>query len=403
MSQSTSSTLDAIFKRQYNEGSEVLVTQQNLSAKFFSKIKKSSIKPSAQGIFMPVLMSGNESGGAQNESQAFNSVQSANPQSPQILSKLTVWPFRLTGKSILESESNKQAFMSSVDAQMKDNMLRINSDINRQSLGTGTGQLTLANGAGAPATALVVDNALPFRRGQKIDAYASLGGAKEIDGIEVTAVAYGTNTVTLGTSSTWSDNAIIVKQGVADGVTSATNGKELSGLQAIADTTSFGTSFEGLPVSTNPEWQAQVIAAGANPISQDLLQRLRNQVALVGGVNPNKLASNYGQARTFINSELNKVRYEPGKVEGGAIVLKWMDMEWIVEKDCPTETVFMYDDNYLELFSVKGVHLADDDGKVLYKVDGYDMIGGYYRFVGNTGTWKRNAFGKMTGLTEPNF
>lgn len=398
---SSTTTLNDLFKRNYDEGSQVLEAQQNLAAPSFKKFKVSSIKPTPQGIFMPVAMSGNELGSAINESEAFQNPGSLNPVQPQILAKLVVWPFTITGSAIELSETNKQAFVTALDAQMKDNMARMSSDLNRQSLGKGTGQMSLANGAGIGATALIVDNALPFRRGQIIDSYASIGGAIEINSATVTAVNYTTNTLTISPAQTWSDNSIIVKHPVQVGA--PTGGKELSGLQAICDTTTYSTTFENVSVTTNPEWVGNVIDAGTAPVSQDLLQRALNRGMAVGGAKPNYLISNYGQPRTFLNTELQKVRYEPAEVKAGHTVLKWNDLEWLIDKDYDLNEVGMYDLNYIEKFQTRDVHLANLTGNTLYQVVGYDQIGGYYRYQGNLGTWKRNAHIRLIGLTEPTF
>lgn len=397
---SDTSSLNGIFKRNYDEGSQVLEAQQNLAAPSFKKFSVSTIKPTPQGIFMPVAMSGNELGSAINENEGFQNPSSLNPQQPQILAKLVVWPFTITGTAIELSETNKQAFVTGLDAQMKDNMGRMASDLNRQSLNKGTGQLTLANGA-ATSTSLVVDNALPFRRGQIIDSYASIGGAIEINAATVTAVNYTTNTITLGTTQTWSDNSIIVKHPVQVGA--PTGGKELSGLQAICDTTTYSTTFENLSVTTNPEWVGNVVDGGVAPVSQDLLQKALNRGMAVGGAKPDYLISNYGQPRTFLNTELQKTRYEPAIVKAGHTVLKWNDLEWLIDKDYDLNEVGMYDLTYIEKFQTRDMHIANLTGNNLYQIVGYDQIGGYYRYQGNMGTWKRNAHIRLINLTEPTF
>lgn len=397
----TTTTLDGIFKRNYNTGSEVFEEQQNLMAYSWKKFKVSPLKPSAQGIYNPVNMRGNERGGAINESEGFQDPGSFTPIQASVTAKLIVWPVVLTGSALELSKTNPQAFAYAADSVFEDAMGRTMSDINRQSLGKGTGQISLANGSGSASTSLTVDSALPFRNNMVIDSYASIGGAKEIDGATITAINYTTNVLTIGTSSTWSDNSIIVKRNVQNGA--PTGGKELAGLQAICDTTTYSTTFEGISVSTYGEWQGNVISASSSPISQDLLQRAHNRARAIGGGKPNYLISNYGQARTFLNSELQKTRYEAADVKAGHTVLKWNDMEWLIDKDYDINEVGMYDLNNLEKFQTRDVHLADYTGSTMYQITGYDQVGAYYRYQGNLGTWKRNAHVRLTDLTEPTF
>lgn len=398
---SNTSTLNGLFKEVYDTGSDVLVHQQNLKAKTWGKIKKSPYKPSADGVFSPVSMSGNENGSAINENQGFQQPGSLNPIQTRIKAKLIVWPFEVTGSAMRLSESDPQAFARSLDAQMQDNTSRMMSDINRQALGVGTGQMSLVNDAVVNSANIVVDQITPFRRGQHLDIYATIGGAKEASDVVVTAVNYATSTITVDQNVTVSDNAVIVKYTVQDGAPA--DGKELSGLRLIADNGTFAATFEGVSVTTNPEWAGNVIDAGTAPISQDLLQRTAYRQDVVGGTDCDMLISNVGQARNFLNTELNKVRYEAAEVKAGHEILKWNDKEWIIEKDYEFGEVGMYCSDHIEKFEVEDIKLADLDGSTVDRIHGFDKVAGYYVYQGNLGTWKRNAHAKLINLTEPAF
>ena len=398
-------TGDGIFKRNYDEGSDVLIAQQNLHAPTFKKFKVSPLKPTPQGIFMPVAMSGNENGGAIFENQGFQDPGSLNPIQPQITSKLTIWNFELSGTVMELSETNKQAFVPALDAQQEDNAGRMYSDLNRQACGTGIGQMATTTGALLGATTLPVSNVLPFRRGMQIDAWTAVGGTKEAT-FTVTAVNFNANPPNLSVSAlpaAITSGDILVKKTILDGVGTGSEGKELSGIQKIVDTTTFGTTFENVSVSTNPEWQGNVIDGSTAPVSQDLLQRTWNRNWLVGGGEADFLLSNKGQQRTFLNTELNKTRYEPGKVEGGATVLKWQDMEWIADKDYPLNELCMLQMGKIMKFQTRDVHLSQNTGSTLYQKTGFDAVAGYYAYYGNMGTWKRNAHARLINLTEPLF
>lgn len=395
--------LDGIFKRNYNEGSDVLTKQQNLKAPFWGKIKKSPLKPSAQGVYNPVTMQGNESGGAINEEESFQEPTSILPVQVSITSKTVVWPFQITGKVIRLSETDKVAFAKGLDAQQQDNLGRMYSDLNRQAWGTGTGQITLANGAGSGATALIVDDPFSFRTGMLIDSYATLGGAKEINGATVTAINYSTKTLTITPAQTWSDNSVVGKKNVLAGVTSLANAKELTGWRAICDTTTFSTTFQGASTTTYPQWKGNVVAAGTAPVSQDLLQRTYNQGAIIGGATPNTLISNHGQARTFLNTETQKSRYSDGEIDSGHVTLKWGTMEWMLDHTYPIEELGMMVKEGIEKFQTNDVKLSDLSGQSLYQIVGRDAVGGYYVYEGNLGTWKRNEQNRLTELTEPTF
>lgn len=398
-----SSQFNDAFKENYNDGSQIMEEQQNLNAPFWKTIKVSSLKPSERGIYNPIVVEGNENGGAINESESFQEPGAIVPVGTQIKDKLVVWPFQVSGKLIRQSETNKQAFAQGLDAQQKDNLSRMNMDLERQAWGTGTGQITLANGLGSGATALIVDDVTGFRQGMYIDGFASLGGAKEIDGIKISAVNITTNTLTLATASTWSDNAIICKKGVCNGVTSLANAKEITGWRAICDTTTYSTTFENVVTSTYTDFRGNVIDASSAPVSQDFLQRAQDQTVIKSGMKPNKLVSNHGQARNFKNTEIQKTRYEAGEVKAGAVKMMWNDMEWVVYHTYPRGEVGLMNTEYIEKFQCRDVHLSDLPGYSLYQIVGKDAIGGYYAYEGNLGTWKRNAHTRIINLSEPTY
>lgn len=397
---SATTTLDAIYKRTYGSGSQVFEEQQNLNAMMWGEMKVSPLQLTAQGAFMPVSMTGNEAGSAINETQGFEEPQSFNPQQPRVLAQEIVWPFSVTGKSIELSKTDKQAFAVSLDAQMKDNLGRILSDCNRQMWGGGTGQIALVVGAVVAANTVVVDQVLSFRINMLLDFWTAVGGVKEASGVKITSIDFTTNTLTLDQNVTVSNGDIIVKKSVLDNA--PTDGKELAGFRKICDATTFGSSFEGLAVSSNPMWVGNIINAGAVPLSQDLLQRTADSVMLIGGAKPDKLISNTGQRRVFLQTEVQKTRYDNSTIQGGYTgKLMWNEYTWYVDKDYPIgEVGFISSEDFLK-FQTRAIHLADDDGKTVARFQGFDKIAGFYRFIGNIGSWKRNAHGRLTNLTDP--
>jgi len=402
MANTNLTNLAGALKRNYNDGSDIMVQQQNLYVPFWNKIKVSNLKPSGDGIYNSVVMEGNERGGAIFENQPFFVPDSVRPVQPRIKSKTVQWNFEITGKAIRLSASDRVAFGQAIDEQQKDNMKRMMMDLNRQSNGTGTGQISLANGAGVNSTQLVVDDPFPFRIGMRIDLWTAVNGVKEVSAARIANVDYGTSTLTLDTVENWSDNDIIVKELILDGV-SPGNFKELNGVQGIVDTNVYSTVFEGVDITQFPIWQGNVVDGGGGPASQDLLLQTSNRTNIVGGNGADILKSNYGQARNYQAQELPKTRYEPGEVKGGVVVLKWQNMEWIVDWTYPIGEVAMLSSKDIMKFQTRDMHLADYSGDTLYNIVNTDNIGGYYVYEGDIGTWKRNAHSRLVNLLEPAF
>lgn len=396
--------LQAIFKQVYDSGSQVMTEQQNLYADDFKNCKPSQMKVSPQGVHIPLMMSGNESGGAYNETEQFPQVQSELPVRAFVLPKFTRWQFAVTGAAIDLSESNIQAFVESLQVQMKGANARMFSDLNRQYFGTGTGiYTTVAVNALAGATTVTMASVLPFRRNQIIEFWTAFGGVLISGGHTITGVDYVTNQITFtpGLAANVNAGSVATKQGLFTGA--PVDGKEMGGLQRLVDTTAFGTTYLGVDATVNTEWRANVIDAGGAPISQDLLQRLFNRICVVGQLKPNYLISNFGQHRNFLNTELQKTRYTDQTQKAGSIKLIWGYTEWKVSKDCPTGTVFMLNTDYIQKYQVSEPKIADYDGLKVARRDDMDAVTGYYVYRGNLGTWKRNAHGKEINLAEPTF
>ena len=396
--------LAGALKRNYNDDSQVMIEQQNLYAPFWRKMSVSPLKPSGDGIYSPVVMRGNERGGAIFENEAFKTPDSVLPIQPRIQSKTVNWNFEITGKAIRLTETDKVAFGKAVDEQQKDNMRRMMMDLNRQSNGTGTGQITLTNGAGVGTNLIVVDDIFPFRDGMHIDVWDAIGGVKEVSNATIVNVDYDTFTLTVTPGGqNFSDNAIVVKENILDGVGVGGPFKEVMGVQGICDVNQFSTTFQGVDTTQFPIWTGNVIPGGGAPVSQDLLLRTKNRIAVIGGDEPDILKSNYGQARNYQNTELPKTRYEPGVVKGGTVVLKWQNLEWIVDWTYPIGEVAMLASKHIQKFQTRDMHLSDLPGQTLYQIVGRDAVGGYYIYEGNIGTWKRNSHGRLTELLEPTF
>lgn len=407
MSGSNTTTLSGILKRNYGGGSKLY--QQNLQAVMWGELETSPDKPAGEGFFSMTMIRGNESGGAINEDQATADPQSPEPLQPVVTAKVQHWPFSFTGKSVAVSESDKYAFANAIDANMQDAMKRSMSDLNRQVFGDGIGTLTQVNGAVVASNTIIVDNVQYLRVNMVIDIYDVVGGTKQASAVRISSINISTNTIVVTTESglpttvTVSDNAIIVKKGVQDAP--PLDGKELSGLARIVDTTTVGVTFQGINKSTYPEYQSNVVDALNVPLSQDLLQQLMNRVMIVGGDNPTKIVSRHGVYRSFVGTSIVQTRYQDDKLKTGHVSLTWNGLDWILDKDCQTSTVYFLnlDPQYLAKYLIKDIDLADEDGKTINKLPGFDKYYGYYIGYMNLGSKKPNNHGKLINLTEPTF
>lgn len=391
------------FKRIY-ENKDALKNEQNLNSPFWSMFEQSTDKLSPSGTYTAQIFAGDETGGAMYSTGTFDTSENPDIQNPVVKPRYMNYPFQIFKNTLELSENDDAAFGNAMDTAIRDRRARALADMDRQAMGIGTGQITLANG-GATSVSLVVDDAKPFRRKMYIDAWTALSGTKQINNIQITAVDYATKTLTLASAQTWSDNAIICKAGKCDGVTGIDDAKEMCGWMGIADTNSYSTTFEGLPVATVPEWQAQVYDAGGATISQDTLQKITDRVSIVAGESPDKLVSTRGQARNFKNTEVNKTRYEGGEVKAGAVKMYWDKYEWMTIDRFSEGEIGLVSSKFIQKYQTQDLHLTKTPGTgSFFQVQNQDAFGSYFTFIGNLGIKrKRNAQGRVTNLAEPAF
>lgn len=74
---------------------------------------------------------------------------------------------------------------------------------------------TLANGSGASSVTLIVDDAYPFSDGWSITPgdFIKIGSGEYV---QISSINYGTNTITLASARTWSDNDTVIVRGMED-------------------------------------------------------------------------------------------------------------------------------------------------------------------------------------------
>ena len=146
--------------------------QQNLKHKAIDEIAKSLTKYSngGQGYFGAINDYGNESGGAINETQVFNTIDNENYQQFKVVPKVIVWPIQFSGLSAAAGDQDDESFVNIVTDALDMAKERMLKDENRQFFGNGTG--TLGSPAGtvsSAATSFSVDSAQYFRANQVID------------------------------------------------------------------------------------------------------------------------------------------------------------------------------------------------------------------------------------------
>lgn len=396
---SDSSTLSGLLKNIYGP---YLDRMQNLSHATYDTVQKSSKKYNAggNGFFGGINDYGNESVGAITESEQFRTIDNEDYQQYKVVPKINVAPIQFSGLISQVADSDPEAFADAVVDALDMAKDRLQKDCNRQFFGLGTGLLGNPGGTvSSSATSFSVSSAQYFRRNMVVDIFN--GANKSVDSYRIQDVDKQGNVIYFSTqiSVAITAGSEIVKENIRD--TAPTDGKEMMGLRGIVDDATDLTTFENIDSSASRIWRALRTSSATN-LTSDLLQRLLDDVRILGGEDPDWIIMHHLQRRKYLDIVVPQKRFMDGKMDAGHSSLTFNGKEVTLDEDCQTGTVYALNKKFLNKFEVLPLSLGKHDGSDTYlRIANYDAYQAYWRMYANFGTGKRNAHGKLTGLTTP--
>lgn len=400
MGQMTTSSISGLVKQIYDDYVERM---QNLKHRAIDEIAKSAKKYNAggQGFFGSINDYGNEAGGAQLEDESFRTIDSENYAQYKVLPKVMAWPIQFTGLSAAVADSDEEAFANSVVDALDMAKERLLSDENRQFYGLGNG--LLANpGASytAAAVSISVSSTQYLRKNQVIDIFN--GSTKTVDSRRINYVDRVNNVIdfatSLGVALVTTDS--IVKENIRD--SAPADGKEMMGLRGIVDDGTDLTTFQNINASTSYEWRAIRINASSANLTSDLLQRLIDDVAILGGEEPDTLITHPNQRRKYLDIVVPQKRYMDGNMDSGFTKVSFNGKELWLDKDCQPNVVYGLKKSALRKFEVLPLQMGSHDGSDKFlRLSNTDTFQAYWRHYCNFGTGKRNLHGKIVSLAVP--
>lgn len=402
MSTTGTSDVAGILKNIYDT---YVIKMQNLESRAIDEIAKSTAKYNAagNGFFGAINDEGNESGGALNEKESFRSIDSESYEQFKVVPKVITWPIEFSGLLAASAEGDVESFANAVVRELDMAKERLLSDENRQFYGLGTGLLCSPTGAVASdVTSFTVDSTQYVRSNMVIDIYN--GATLTVDSKRITRVDRANNVVHFATSLGAALNATsaVVKENIRSS-SPASDGKEMMGLRGIVDDSTELTTFQNLNASTMDVWRATVIDASSGNLTQDLLQRLEDDVAIIGGSKGDKkLIMHRKQRRKYLDITVPEKRYMDGKLDAGFEKLSFNGKELWLDKDCQDNVVYLVDLSELRKFEVAPLQMAGHEGSDKYlRLSNQDAYQTYWKHYCNFGTGKRNAHGKIKSLAKP--
>lgn len=400
MATSTSTIVGAL-KNVYDDYVE---KQQNLTHRAIDEIAKSMTKysPGGAGYFGAINDSGNESVGAITESESFRTIDNESYQQWKVQPKVLVAPIEFSGLVAASADSDEESFVGIVVDALEMAKERLLKDENRQFYGLGNGALASpAGNVAASVTSFSVDSAQYLRSNMVIDIFN--GSTKTYDSVRISSVDKVNNIVYLSAAApnvALITTDVLVKENIRDSAPS--DGKEMMGLRGICDDGTDLTTFQNISSAVTREWRSRRIDASGAALTSDLLQRLIDDVAVLGGEEPNKLIMHKKQRRKYLDIVAPQKRYMDGKMDAGFQKLEFNGMELWLDADCQDDTVYAINLGKIRKFELEALGMGKHEGSdtFLRKVNS-DAFQAYWRHYCNFGTSKRSAHGKLVNLGKP--
>lgn len=378
---------------------------QNLSARSIDEIGKSLKKysPEGAGYYGAINDYGNESGGAITETESFRTIDNENYQQWVVTPKINVWPIQFSGLSAAAAQGDEASFANLVVDALDRARDRLMADENRQFFGLGTGALAApAQACASTLLSFTVDSVQYLRRNMMVDIFS--GSTKTVDSYRISYVDRVNNIVGFLTSIgvAVDTTTVIVKENIRD--SAPTDGKEMMGLRGIVDDSTDLTTFQGLNASTIYEWRSRRINASSANLTSDLLQRLIDDVAILDpdGQEPDLMIMHRRQRRKYLDIIVPQKRYMDGEMDAGFKKLSFNGVEFFLDKDCQTDTVYALRKDKIRKFELEALGMGKHEGSDTFlRVINQDVFQAYWRHYCNVGTSSRLSHGKIVSLGVP--
>jgi len=427
----TRSQLLAVFKEVYGER---IAEQPNRTTWILNEFENSTRRFGGKYWTVPMLDEGGQAVGSFNEDEAVEDAQAETTKEIQIKPRQHYALVKISGLAVAASKQNLYAFVQAKDFEIKNKTKWLLSQLNAQFYGRGDGAIgnvvaPITNGAGGSFTLDTAPGKIPtsinwFRKGMKVDVYAAASfpttkrngshGTKN-QGWQIASAAKDTRLITIVSGQTtaavvagdiicFHDSQESSATGAVSGATD-TSGKQLLGLTTLIDDTTEAPSATCQNIDRNTFTIFRAVRTHNSNVSRalslDLVQKHLDNISIASGEECDWMVGGYGQRRNYLNLLWYDVRYGARDLRGGFEVLKYNNLDWVVDKDCPDGRILTMVKEYVKKYVIAPIGILDQAGPQMERIpktDTYELlIGGYF----NTGIERPNATGKLVDLIEP--
>jgi hypothetical protein len=395
--------------------------QEHIQSSFYNFLKKASedeVEFDGNYFNCGAVFQLNESYGAINDNERLPDADFQKGAFAKYRPKLHYSSIEMTSYAATRGHKNGRPNGKYLEDNIKGTLLTFMSNLDSDALGNGRGyRATIATATGA-ASSFTVDFSGRLRPGMKLDWYDSTLATKRgsikiaLRGLDrqnktvYVDTSFGDAAVPSGAAA---DDILVVYKALDAGEPS--DGRYATGYDRVCDNT---VSLGSLAPSTYAAWSSTNInAALANP-SQEILQQFYDNMYIISGLCPNKMAFASAWKRSYLNGFLGQRQFTSNSYDTGASSLTWspvrmgkddagkrankLDMLEDKNMDPTKVNVWNYDAVCIATDYGENPHLADEDGSEFRFRRNYDSMNGFMRFWWNTVSKQRNATGQITNF-----
>lgn len=299
-------------------------------------------------------------------------------------------------------EAGKNAFVASLESEIKGLADDLVNDLSRQCWTYGDGRMAQVGAAAASASTITVYNrffepgqngAKYLYEGQRIDVGTvanpvALCSSQVISALSISqnpATTVDTITVTASSLNGSQCESYLFNRGAGGA------GIELMGIQGLLDVYTqaniFGSNaFAGATVQnisrvTVSNWNSIVLANSgvARIVDGHLMQTAFDRVSAESGVEPDTIWGHHDVLRAFLESVAGDRRYTTPDFNAGMSKLTYNGVPLVKDRHAPYNTLLVFKRDVLKMFTLSDFKWADEDGSILSRVGGEDAYNAFYR------------------------
>lgn len=388
-------TVGAILKEVYQPKINEQLNSETKALKRVQRTSEGVDKVGGRDAYFAIHTTRNEGIGARHEMEKLPTPGQQGYGRGHVGLKNQYGAVQLSGQTFELADKDYQSFASAVDQELKRLRQDLALDLNRQVYGDGTGRISTVASASGNVLTLSDAQITKIRKGMSIDIYdpADTSVAKVASRV-ITAVDYDAKTITVGGASITVDaDDIITREGNVN--------REWNGFDNMINDS--GTLHDIDP-SQEPLWKSTVDRTGGQITELRMIEmahKIVNQGSKTTAILTTQgLMRKYWSILQGMRQVVNTTKFTGG-FSGLGFVTDEGEIPLVSDYQAPAGEMVYINEDEMKVLQTHDWKFMDRDGGTMWdKVPGYDAYQAYLYQYSNLATFRRNAHGKFTGLTE---